>query len=270
MNRVTKATDEAPLLSIIIPAYNEASRLPPYLDAIQCYLETSRRERCEIIVVDDGSQDETGAIVERRASDWPGLSVCRHDRNRGKGAALRTGALAARGEMVLFVDADGATAIAEERKLGDAIAQGADVAVGSRLIDSHSVSVRRSWHRRLMGRAFARATRAILPLAIRDTQCGFKMFRRDVCVMLIKRCREQGYLLDVELLAWAEAMRFRVAEIPVSWRDVPGSKLCLARDAGEMLKGLWRVRRAVRGMTEAEASRRELSTEAMAADSLSV
>ena len=231
-------------LSIILPAFNEAGRLPAYLDAIGPYLGRAGLDDYEVIVVDDGSRDGTADLVDRRAVDWARLSAIRLDRNRGKGAAVRAGVMAARHEFVLFADADGATPIEEEARLRAEIDAGADLAIGSRL-----ASRSRAWHRGLTGRAFAAAVRLALTIPARDTQCGFKMFRRDVARRLFDSCGEEGYLFDLHVLALAARLGLRIAEVEVRWSEVPGSKVRLVRDSWRMLSGLPRLRRSVRAAT---------------------
>jgi len=230
-------------LSLVIPAYNEAARLPRYLAAVRSYLDARRRGAYEVIVVDDGSGDGLPEVLARAASDWPELAVMRHATNQGKGAAVRTGMLAARGERLLFADADGATPIGQETGLSEAIGAGADVAIGSRLLAAPGVTRRRTWSRGLAGRLFARFARWWLGIDARDTQCGFKMFRREAARELFGRSRESGYLFDLELLVLARRLGYRVDEVPVNWADVPGGHLSLARSLPGVLLGLWRLRR---------------------------
>jgi len=232
-----------PAFSVIIPAYNEAQRLPPFLARVRAYLDERYSSSYEVVVVDDGSRDGMADVLRRLRADWPGLVVIEHPTNRGKGAAVRTGMLAARGERLLFADADGATPIDEEGKLAEAISAGADVAIGSRLVDAGDVTRRRTWTRGLAGRLFARAARRWLGISVRDTQCGFKMFRREAGRTLFSRSQESGYLFDLELLVLADRLGYRVVEVPINWADVPGGHLSLRRELGRTLVGLWRLRR---------------------------
>lgn len=232
-------------LSIVLPAYNEAQRLPPYLRSIRSYLAGAAEGDYEVIVVDDGSRDRLDEALGGLLAEWPELRLLRNATNLGKGGAVRRGVLAARGDLVLFADADGATPIAEERKLRAEIQGGADLAVGSRLIRAPGAECSRCWYRGITGRLFVRLARAILPVSVQDTQCGFKMFRREVARRLFGPCRETGYLFDLYILAMAARLGYTPAEVAVSWADIPGSKVRIVRDSWKMLRGLWQVRRAV-------------------------
>jgi dolichyl-phosphate beta-glucosyltransferase len=231
-------------LSLVIPALNEAGRLPAYLDAIAEYLPSAIRGRYEVLVVDDGSCDGTDRLVMRRAEIWPELALLRHPVNRGKGAAVRTGMLASRGRVVLFADADGACPIGEEALLRAAIENGADLAVGSRTMALAS-ECDRPPHRRLVAAAFTTLRQTLLPLPVQDTQCGFKMFRGDVGRRLFESVVESGYLFDLEILVLAARCGHRIDEVPVRWTEQPGSKVSLVRDSWRMIRGLLRLRRAV-------------------------
>jgi dolichyl-phosphate beta-glucosyltransferase len=233
-------------LSVVIPAYNESTRLPPFLAAVREYLETHYPNAHEVIVVDDGSRDGTAAMLAQTAGQWPSLVVVTLPTNQGKGAAVRTGMLAAQGDLMLFADADGATPIAETTRLATAIGAGADVAIGSRLVEVAGLTRRRTWLRRLAGRSFAALARWWLGIAERDTQCGFKMFRREAGRQLFSLGCETRYLFDLELLALAHRQGYRVVEIPVSWHEVPGSHLSLTRESLRILIGLQRIRRRLR------------------------
>lgn len=230
-------------LSVIIPAYNEAQRLPPYLASVRQHLGARYADSYEVVVVDDGSGDGLCAALAPLAADWPQLAILRHPANRGKGAAVRTGMRTARGRLLLFADADGATPIDQEARLSEAIEGGAELAVGSRMLPSPEVTRRRTIVRGLVGRVFAGWARWWLAVAVRDTQCGFKMFRRRVGRKLFLLGREPGYLFDLELLALAQRLGYTIAEVPINWSDVPGGHLSLARESGRTLVGLWRLRR---------------------------
>jgi dolichyl-phosphate beta-glucosyltransferase len=227
-------------MSVIIPAYNEAQRLPPYLRVIRDYLEALFPRAHEVFVVDDGSDDGTAACVLELGREWPGIHIIQLDKNAGKGRAVRRGVTMAAGKYVLVTDADGATPIAEESKLRQSLLEGAEIAIGSRRLRSHGVE--RSCLRDLAGRMFAGTVCRLLHLPLRDTQCGFKMFRGNVAKQLFESCRESGFLIDVEVLMYAQRLGCRVVEVPVVWREVPGSKVRLVRDGWKMCQGLLRLR----------------------------
>jgi len=237
---------ESIALSLVLPAYNEAARLPPYLASIRRHLERRYPGGYEVIVVDDGSTDGLGRVLEQTAAGWPQLRWIRHAQNQGKGAAVRTGMLAARGQLVLFADADGATPIAEESRLAAAIRAGADLAVGSRLVAAAGARRSRNWLRGLAGRMFALLARRLLRLPVRDTQCGFKMFRGDVARHLFSLLRERGFLFDLEVLGLARRLGYRTVEVPIDWREVPGGHFSPARQFPKLMADLRRILRRLR------------------------
>lgn len=220
-------------LSIVVPAYNEELRLEA---TIRGYLDHLRRDRraVELIVVDDGSTDGTGLLVERLRVVYPELRLIRLAENRGKGYAVRTGVVNARGRMILFADADGATPIAELRRLEQALEQGADVAIASRALQGMGVEVRTRLYRRLIGRAFHLWVEMLAVRGVRDTQCGFKLFRAPVGHDLFSRMRMDGFSFDVEMLMLAQRRYCRIAEVPVNWTHQPGSKVNLVVDSLRM------------------------------------
>jgi dolichyl-phosphate beta-glucosyltransferase len=238
----------APALSVVIPAFNEQDRLGPYLAEVRAYLDSIRPAAYEVIVVDDGSRDDTAGLVARIRASWPQLRLLRHPANRGKGQAVRTGVRSSAGRRVLFADADGATPIAEEAKLSAALARGAVVAAGSRYLPGPGVIRDRNWRRAVAGGLFARVARAAVGVTVSDTQCGFKMFDGPLGRELFAASRETGYLLDVELLALANRRGYPVDEVAVNWCERPGSKVRLVRDSLKMLCDLWRLRGRLRAL----------------------
>lgn len=233
-------------LTVVIPAYNEAERIGPYLAEVRAHLDATYPTGYEVLVVDDGSRDDTAPLVSRLAAGWPELQLLRHVTNKGKGAAVRTGVLESSGRRVLFADADGATPIAEERKLAVALGRGAAVAAGSRYVPGPGVTRDRNLRRALMGGLFAWAARTLTGVTVRDTQCGFKMFDGTAGRELFAAGWETGYLFDVEVLALAERFGYLVAEVPINWSERPGSKVRLVRDSVRMLRDLWRLRGRLR------------------------
>ena len=235
---------ESPAFSIVIPAYNEQDRIYPYLDSIAAYF-SRRHASYEILVVDDGSRDGTADGIEAYAARIPGVTVIRLGQNTGKGAAVRAGMAAARGRLRLMADADGATAIQELEALESAIAQGADIAIGSRAMGSRNprYRVHARWHRTVLGNLFNAIVRRLGIWGISDTQCGFKLFRQDVADDLFAITRIDGYGVDLELLFLAARRGYRVAELPINWTDRPGSKVRVVRDGLAMLRELAMIRR---------------------------
>ncbi len=231
-------------LSVVIPAHNEATRILPHLHSIAEYLSSQRRSY-EIIVVDDGSLDETATVVREFARHLPSISLISLSTCVGKGGAVRHGMLAATGRLHLFTDADGATAITELDRLEQAIRAGADVAIGSRSLASQrrDFTVNARWHRTVLGGYFNAIVRMGGIRGISDTQCGFKLFEKSVARDLFSVSTINGYGFDLELLYVAHQRGYRVTEVPVNWSDQPGSKVRVLRDGFAMLRELARVRR---------------------------
>ncbi len=229
-------------LSLIIPAYNEEQRIAPTLARVTEYLE-ARQTPYEVIVVDDGSRDRTREVVREVAALNPSVQLLALSQNSGKGAAVRAGVLASRGHTVLFSDADLSTPIEELERLEARLHDGADVAVGSRASDG-DVEREQKLFRRIQGRAFHLVVRALgLRVAgkIKDTQCGFKMFRGPVARVLFREVKLAGFAFDVELLELA-CERFDVVEVPVAWQHADGSKVRPGIDAMKMLADVMRIR----------------------------
>lgn len=230
-----------PSLSIVIPAYNEESRLPRTLfDTIKWC--TSNRVDFEIVVSDDGSDDATlmlARMFEESDSRIRAIA-CPHT---GKGGAVRIGVLNARGQYILFMDADGATPLGEVPKMLSAVEGGVDVAIGSRILGKETdLTVKTSLHRRIIGRVFAFLVRLLAVNGIEDTQCGFKMFRRDSAFAIFSRQKSLGFAFDVEILFVAGRLGLSVAEIPINWVAQPGSKVSIVRDSIKMLWDISRIR----------------------------
>lgn len=230
-----------PSLSIIVPAYNEADRLPATLRAMLRFLNEDGRD-AEVIVVDDGSTDTTSAVVRDLAATDERLTLIRLPQNRGKGYAVRTGVVNAAGARVLFADADGATPIEEVKRLESHLDRGAQVAIGSRGISDPSVTVRARINRRLAGRIFHQLVLRLTVRGFVDTQCGFKLFTAPVAQELFSRMRMDGFSFDVELLLMAAKRGYRVDEVPVNWTHQPGSKINVVTDGLRMAADLFRIR----------------------------
>jgi dolichyl-phosphate beta-glucosyltransferase len=228
------------VLSVVIPAFNEEDRIASTLETIAVFMD-ALRDDYEILVVDDGSRDATVRVVEGAAERWRQIQLLRLPENRGKGAAVRAGVLASRGDEVLFSDADLSTPIGELAKLRAALAQGHDIAIGSRALAESDVQVRQHPLREAMGRTFNRFVKLLVMDGIRDTQCGFKLFRGDVARELFAASQVDGFAFDVEILLLARP-RYKVAEVPVVWRHVEQSKVSPGRDAARMLWDLFKLK----------------------------
>lgn len=232
--------------SVVIPAYNEALRLPSYLKEILAYFE-GRDEPYEIVVVDDGSVDGTAERVREVAAGRSAVTVHALGANRGKGHAVRAGMARTTGQLRLMTDADGATPIAEVARLEAAIAAGADLAVGSRVLADPSVTRQVRLHRKLSGHVFNFLVRRLGVASVVDTQCGFKLFRGPVADALFPLVVTDGFGFDVELLMLAEHRGLRVAEVPINWADQPGSKVGVLREGPRMLYEALAARRRLAG-----------------------
>jgi dolichyl-phosphate beta-glucosyltransferase len=227
-------------VSIVIPAFNEAQRLGPTLVKINDYLSRNKR-RAEIIVVDDGSTDNTGHVIaEHLASS--GYSYFRNDRNRGKGYSVRRGMLAARGKVILFTDADLSTPIEEFDKLERALESDFDIAIGSRAANGADVQVHQNLLRELMGHTFNRVARCLSFRGVRDSQCGFKAFTLSAAKDVFEDQTIDGFSFDAEIIYLAQQKGYRIAEVGVLWRNSSQSKVRMIHDPFAMLVDLFRIR----------------------------
>jgi len=232
-------------LSVVIPTYNKASRIAASLDAVVSYL-AGKPYRSEIVVVDDGSTDLTADVARAALAGRLPSEVIRREKNLGKGASVREGVLAASGELILFCDDDLSTPIAELDKAAAALDAGADVVIGSRALPDSEIRVRQRRPREWMGKAFNVLVRLFVLKEYRDTQCGFKAFRRAAARDIFSRLRTPGFGFDVEVLVLCRELGYRVAEIPVVWCDARPSRVRLFGGSLGMLKDLWRIRRQAR------------------------
>jgi dolichyl-phosphate beta-glucosyltransferase len=229
-------------VSVIIPAYEEELRVRrTLLETVEYF--RARGTLAEIVVVDDGSRDGTSAVVSSVARSCPEVRLIRLAQNHGKGYAVRTGVVNARGGRVLLADADGATPIAEIERLERALEEGSDVAVGSRAsVAGAGVRVQRRWYRHVMGRTFHGLVELLTVRGVRDTQCGFKLFRGPIAHDLFSRMRMAGFSFDVEVLLMAQRRGYRIAEVPINWVHQPGSKVRVVRDSIRMAADLVAIR----------------------------
>jgi len=229
------------VLSVVIPAYNEARRLPRSLGAVREYLDGTG-EDYEVIVVDDGSSDATADRAERIGEDWRQLGVIRLGRNQGKGAAVRAGMLAATGELRLFTDADLSTPMEELAKLRRHIDGRCHVAIASRALPASDVQVHQSRRREFMGRGYNRMLRVLVLPGLHDTQCGFKLFTAQAAMTCFEPLRTTGFGFDAEILLRARRQGWTIAEVPVAWRHAADSRVSALRDSVQTFWDLVRLR----------------------------
>ena len=230
-----------PNYSIVIPAYNEAGRLPATLYAV---IDCVRRNRwsAEIIVVDDGSTDATAQVVQDIAGQAPEVRLIQNPGNRGKGYSVRSGLLQSFGEIVMFTDADLSAPMEEAQGLFDAIENGADIAIGSRWLETKRQTIRQPFYRRFFGRCFNAVTRLVMGLPFADTQCGFKAFTRAAAQTVFQLQTIQRWGFDPEILFIALKRGYRIKEVPVSWAHDERSRVSYLKDGTQMLKEIAIVR----------------------------
>jgi len=227
--------------SIVIPAYNEGKRLAATLDKVLGYVHQQGWD-AEVIVVNDGSRDNTAEIVRTFAERDPLVRLVENPGNRGKGFSVRHGMLKARGEVIIFSDADLSSPIEEMLELLQAIESGADIAIGSRWLRAELQTKRQSLHRQLFGRIFNGLNRLILGLRFKDTQCGFKAFTRRSAQTILPLQQIERWGFDPEILFLAGKFGFRVDEVPVRWGHSGGTRINPLVDGAHMFQEMLRIR----------------------------
>jgi len=228
-------------ISVVIPAFNEELRIAGTIQSVHDYLQ-KRYASYEIVVVDDGSTDATGTIVAALAKERNNLRLVRQAANSGKGLTVKAGIFAASGNIIIMSDADLSTPIEESEKLLSYYEEGYDVVIGSRGLKEADIVVRQPWYRGRMGKIFNLFVRLLVIGEFRDTQCGFKMFRRDVARELFSRCRINHFCFDVEILFIAKKRGFSIKEVPIRWINSPDSKVKIFKDSLRMLIDLVIIR----------------------------
>jgi len=231
-------------ISVVVPAYNEARRILPSLERILTYMGAQHPD-FELLLVDDGSRDGTAAAVQSHFAHHPALRIVSYASNRGKGYAIRTGALRAHGELVLFTDADLSTPIEELDKMLPLMAQGYDLVIGSRAHTQADIRLHQHFLRERAGKLFNVVVRLVVGLPFHDTQCGFKLFRRDTMQPVLEQLQIDRFAFDVELIAIALVLGLKVAEVPVIWVNSPESTVTL-RHGAQAYVHLCRIRRHAR------------------------
>jgi glycosyltransferase involved in cell wall biosynthesis len=236
-----------PRLSIVIPAYNESARIEAALASVLGCVE-ARAWDADILVVDDGSTDNTSAIVQHWMASHPRLHLIQNPGNRGKGYSVRNGLLQSSGEIVMFTDADLSAPIEEAERLIAAIDAGADVAIGSRWLDKQKQTVHQPIYRRFFGRCFNWVTRRIMGLPFKDTQCGFKAFKRDAAQTIFRLQTIERWGFDPEILFIARKLKYTIVEVPVTWGHDERSRISYLKDGMKMLEEMGQIRtNSVRG-----------------------
>ncbi len=227
------------LISVVIPAYNEEERVIPTIGAIASHL-SDLCENWELILADDGSHDQTVELV--RELGFANLHVIEAEKNVGKGHAVRSGMLAARGKYILFTDADNSTPIQEvDRLLHHVQHEGYDIAIGSRAV-AGSAEDHKSFLRHLLSWGLRTLVQVGLQIGIKDTQCGFKLYRREAARRLFTAQTLPGFSFDLEILYLAGKWGYKVVEVPVAWVDAPGSKVDVKKEVQRFLRDLARIR----------------------------
>ncbi len=233
-------------LSIVVPAYNEEQRLPPTLDKLHAFLQTQPL-RYEIVVVDDGSKDNTIGVTEAAMATIPNLRLVRQMPNRGKGAAVRRGMLEARGQIRVMCDADGSMPPSELPKLLAPIIQcKAEIAIGSRYVEGAKTDVKQPFYRVWWSRLCNRVIQKSLVPGVRDTQCGFKAFTAEAARDLFRYARIDGWAFDLEILALARRRGFGIAEVGVEWKDDGRSRVNPLKDMWKVIREALTIRRNLR------------------------
>jgi Glycosyltransferases involved in cell wall biogenesis len=254
------STQILPYLSLVIPAYNEARRLPNTLRELHEYC-SRWTHLFEVIIVVEPSTDETLGLAQAGMRTFPQLKVIGNQVHRGKGFAVRTGMLASAGELVFFTDADLSTPLYEiDRALAVFEAErDLQIIVGNRQHPDSQIIRHQSWMREGMGKTFNALVRWLAGIEIRDTQCGFKGFRQAASRAIFERQKTDGFSFDVEVLLLAKALGFGVKEMPVHWSNSPDSKVRVVSDSLKMLKDVAGVRQMVRHTLEEQPYQRAQS-----------
>lgn len=230
-----------PSYSIVIPAFNEARRIPATLaSVVACVRE--KKWLAEVVVVNDGSRDNTAELVMEFARNAPEVRLIENPGNRGKGYSVRNGLLYSLGEVVMFTDADLSAPMEEAQGLFNAIEEGADIAIGSRWLERSRQTIRQPFYRRFFGRCFNRMTRAVMGLPFADTQCGFKAFTRKAAQTCFQLQTIDRWGFDPEILFIALRRGFRIKEVPVSWAHDERTQISYLKDGMRMLQDLAQVR----------------------------
>jgi dolichyl-phosphate beta-glucosyltransferase len=240
--------------SIVIPVYNESSCLEANLRAVDAFFARLFNGRYEVVCVDDGSEDDSLNLLNKAQSGMP-LRVCAHPHNRGKGAAIRTGMLEARGEVMFFFDADLSTPLKEIERFLPHFDDGAEVVLGTRKSREAHIRKFQPPHRVIMGMGYTYLVNWILGMAVSDYTCGFKAFSRSAVDLIFPRTKIEGWSFDVEILYLAHRFELKTVEVPVTWENRPGTKVRLVRDTLRSFQEILKVRSMHRNAIKPERER---------------
>jgi len=230
-----------PRFSIVIPAYNESARIEGTLERVLWCVQ-KRGWDAEVLVIDDGSSDETAEIVQLWMQKYERLHLVKNPGNRGKGYSVRNGLLQSAGDIVMFTDADLSSPMEEAERLFAAIDEGADVAIGSRWLDRQKQTIHQPLYRRFFGRCFNRVTRLFIGLPFKDTQCGFKAFKREAAQTIFRLQTIERWGFDPEILFIARKLKYKIAEVPVTWGHDERSRMSYLKDGMKMLEEMGQIR----------------------------
>ncbi len=233
-----------PKISIIIPAYNEKIRILPYLEEINSYIKKTDAENkeifTEVLIIDDGSSDSTPEVVNSFCKDKEKFQLISHDKNQGKGAAIKTGAKNAKEDLMLFTDADGSSAIKEVEKLLPFLHESYDIIFGSRAMGA---KLEARFYRKFLGRVFNLFVKLLLFPNVKDSQCGFKLINLKTARDVVQKIQETGFSFDLELLHLAHLKGLTFKEVPIEWHHVDGSKINVLTDGVKMLGSIFKIKK---------------------------
>ena len=227
-------------ISIVVPAYNEEKRIKRTLNKIYDYFEKSRLQ-FEIIIVDDGSKDDMEKVVKEFAQTHSEVKLIKYEKNKGKGAAVKTGVLASKGNLVLFSDADLSTPIEEFEKLKQAIDKGYDIAIGSRGLPESRIFIHQSKSREFSGKLFNFFIRIFIKLPFEDTQCGFKLFKHNVTEQIFPQLTIFRFVFDVEILWLARKFNYKIKEVPIVWENSNKSSVSFFSTSPSVMKEMIKI-----------------------------
>jgi len=232
---------ENTFLSVIIPAYNEEARIKNTLEKIHSYLK-NQDYTYEIIIVNDGSTDNTWALVNEIAQKIKEVRILKNEKNRGKGFTIKKGFLNAKGKYLLFTDADLSTPIEEVEKLISWLKKGYDIAIGSRGLKESHIQIHQPWYRELAGKMFNLFVQAMAVPGIKDTQCGFKCFTQKAALEICERQKIEKFSFDVEMLYIGRKLGYKIKEVPICWFNNPHTKVNFLKDGYRMCLDLIKIR----------------------------